>query len=374
MHLEVHNIAPVCNPWIEQNARSSVSIADSSGADSRLPGSIGKHVVEDLSQGRVREAVSQLREQGRVHEIPDREQRLGAIARDYANGGERTLVVAPDNQTRQELNDRIRHELKEQGTVTGPDQQVKVLAPRQDMTGADRAWAARYHEGDVIRYTKGSAQLGIAPGEYATVRDVDARANTLRVELHKDKWETQVRPAAASRRRGLRAGGAVLRKGRPGPAHRARPRKRLGKPRAWQDRANRRFRKRQRQDGFGPNRDVFGRAQAPGSRIRRHEPFGARHDRRPRHRSRGEQPVVGAGQRTLRVRRRLARTRRPPGIHRRCPAAWVSVGPRLDKTIAVSDRTETQGLTANRVESDQQTNTARHSERASVQQEFGQAR
>src|SRR5690349_16497990 len=150
-----------------------------------------KHVVQVLSQGRVREAVSQLHEQGRIHEIPDREQRLGAIARDYANGGERTLVVAPDNQTRQELNDRIRHELKERGTVTGPDHQVKVLTPRQDMTGADRAWAARYREGDVIRYTKGSAQLGIASGEYATVRDVDARQNTLRVELHKDRWETQ---------------------------------------------------------------------------------------------------------------------------------------------------------------------------------------
>jgi ATP-dependent exoDNAse (exonuclease V) alpha subunit len=153
-----------------------------------------KRVASDLSQGRVREAVSQLREQGRVHEIPNREQRLAAIAREYASGGERTLVVAPDNHTRQELNDRIRHELKERGTVTGPDQQVKVLVPRQDMTGADRAWAARYHEGDVIRYTKGSTQLGIAPGEYATVRDVDGRQNTLRVELHKDGWEKQYNP------------------------------------------------------------------------------------------------------------------------------------------------------------------------------------
>ena len=50
------------------------------------------------------------------------------------------------------------------------------------MTGADRAWAAQYREGDVIRYTKGSQQLGIKPGEYATVRKVDARQNTLKVE------------------------------------------------------------------------------------------------------------------------------------------------------------------------------------------------
>jgi ATP-dependent exoDNAse (exonuclease V) alpha subunit len=34
----------------------------------------------------------------------------------------------------------------------------------------------------VIRYTRGSHQLGVKPGEYATVREVDARQNTLKVE------------------------------------------------------------------------------------------------------------------------------------------------------------------------------------------------
>jgi hypothetical protein len=63
------------------------------------------------------------------------------------------------------------------------DHRAAVLVPRQDMTGADRAWAARYQEGDVIRCTKGSRQLGIKPGEYGTVREVDARNNTLKVEL-----------------------------------------------------------------------------------------------------------------------------------------------------------------------------------------------
>lgn len=153
-----------------------------------------KQVVRDLSEGRVREAFAQLRDQDRIREIPDREQRLEAIAREYPKGSERSLVVAPDNQTRQELNDRIRQELKERGVVSRPDQQTKVLVPRQDMTGADRAWAARYREGDVIRYTKGSTQLGIKPGEYAAVRDVDARQNTLRVELQKDGSEKEYDP------------------------------------------------------------------------------------------------------------------------------------------------------------------------------------
>jgi ATP-dependent exoDNAse (exonuclease V) alpha subunit len=61
------------------------------------------------------------------------------------------------------------------------------------MTGADRAWAARYNQGDVIRYTKGSGQHAIKPGEYATVREVDARQNTLRVET-KDGRDIQYDP------------------------------------------------------------------------------------------------------------------------------------------------------------------------------------
>jgi conjugative relaxase-like TrwC/TraI family protein len=152
-----------------------------------------KQVVHDLSQGRVHEAFNQLREQGRVHEIPDRNQRLNAIAREYPKDGQRTLVISPDNQTRQDLNNRIREEMKERGTITEPDHRVQVLVPRQDMTGADRAWAAQYREGDVIRYTKGSAQHAIKPGEYATVRDVNVRQNTLQVET-KDGREVQYDP------------------------------------------------------------------------------------------------------------------------------------------------------------------------------------
>ena len=152
-----------------------------------------KRVVGELAQGRVREAVGDLQKQGRVHEIPDRQQRFDTIAREYANSSSRALVVSPDNQSRRELNDRIREELKSRGVVSRDDHRASVLAPRQDMTGADRAWAARYQEGDVIRYTKGSRELGIKPGEYASVREVNARQNTLKVEFD-DRTQTQYDP------------------------------------------------------------------------------------------------------------------------------------------------------------------------------------
>ena len=152
-----------------------------------------KHVVEDLAQGRVREAFGQLREQSRLHEVPDRNERLNTIAREYSKSEGRTLVISPDNRTRQDLNERIRHELKDRGEVTGPDHRVQVLSQRQEMTGADRGWAQQYRPGDVVRYTKGSDQHQIKPGDYATVRDVDVRHNTLRVET-KDGREVQYDP------------------------------------------------------------------------------------------------------------------------------------------------------------------------------------
>jgi hypothetical protein len=46
-----------------------------------------------------------------VHEIVDRQERLEAIAKAYAERPEQTLVVSPDNRSRQEINERIHREL-----------------------------------------------------------------------------------------------------------------------------------------------------------------------------------------------------------------------------------------------------------------------
>ena len=49
--------------------------------------------------------------------------------------------------------------------MSGEEHRVKVLIPRQDMTGVDRAWAAQYEVGDVVRYAKGSRSMGISAGD-----------------------------------------------------------------------------------------------------------------------------------------------------------------------------------------------------------------
>ena len=142
-----------------------------------------KRVVEQLARGEVREAIQNLDRQCRVHEIPDHGERIAAIAKEYANSPERTLVVSPDNRSRIEINERIHSELQSRGIVSSAEHHIRTLVPRQDLTGADRTWAERYEVGDVLRYSRASKETGIGKGEYAQVKSIDSLANRLTVEL-----------------------------------------------------------------------------------------------------------------------------------------------------------------------------------------------
>lgn len=140
-----------------------------------------KEAVEQLARGDVHGAVANLDQHGRVHEIVVREERLGAIAREYAREPQGTLVISPDNESRRELNNLIHRQMQAGGDVNPEEHKLRVLDSRNEMTGADRQWAAQYEEGDLVRYTRGSKVLGIDPGEYARVNQVDARENRITV-------------------------------------------------------------------------------------------------------------------------------------------------------------------------------------------------
>ena len=140
-----------------------------------------KQVVEQLARGEVREAVQGLERQGRVHEIRGREERITAIAKEYAKSPEGTLVVSPDNRSRVEINEHIRAEMQERGSVSKDEHRIEALVPRQDLTGPERTWAARYEFNDVVRYARASKETGIERGEYARVKSVDADKNLLTV-------------------------------------------------------------------------------------------------------------------------------------------------------------------------------------------------
>jgi conjugative relaxase-like TrwC/TraI family protein len=149
-----------------------------------------KQAVEQLAHGQVREAIENLTRQGRVHEIATRKERLEAIAKAYGERPDATLVVSPDNRSRQEINERIRRELQSDGRVENQEHRVTVLVPRQEMTGADRHWAAQYEPGDIVRYTRGSQAVGVQSGEYVRVTGIDREQNLLTVERDNGQYLT----------------------------------------------------------------------------------------------------------------------------------------------------------------------------------------
>lgn len=159
------------------------------------------NAVEHLSKNETEIGIRLLQEQGRVREIIPQQERITAIAKDYADDPKSTIIVSPDNASRRAINQAVREELQARGTVDTAEHTTRVLTPLSDMTGADRAWAARYQPGDVLHYTCGSKEIGIEGGSYARVIATNSSDNLLTVQTG-DGRQVQYDP---SRLRGISA-------------------------------------------------------------------------------------------------------------------------------------------------------------------------
>jgi len=137
--------------------------------------------VEHLSNNETAIGIQMLDQQGRITEIVDPEQRVATIAKVYAAHPENTLIVSPDNASRRAINQAVRQELQALDIVDKTDHSIRVLAPRNDMTGADREWAARYQPGDVLHYVRGSKEHGIEAKSYAQVVTTNPTENFVTV-------------------------------------------------------------------------------------------------------------------------------------------------------------------------------------------------
>jgi conjugative relaxase-like TrwC/TraI family protein len=137
--------------------------------------------VEHLARNETHTGISLLQAQGRITEISNPQERIAAIARDYASNPEKTLIVSPDNASRRDINQAVRTELQASGALGKENISFPVLVARNDMTGADRAWAAKYNPGDTVQYIRGSQQLGLGKNSYATVIATDPANNRVTV-------------------------------------------------------------------------------------------------------------------------------------------------------------------------------------------------
>ena len=139
--------------------------------------------VQYLATNETEKGIALLSDQGRVTELASALERIAAIARDYAARPENTLIVSPDNRSRQQINEAVRGELLKAGTLAEDGRQFLTLSHRSDMTGPDRTWAAMYRPGDVVQYERGSKAEGIERGSFGVVRSSDAATNRLTVEF-----------------------------------------------------------------------------------------------------------------------------------------------------------------------------------------------
>jgi hypothetical protein len=138
--------------------------------------------VEHFSKNETAAGVALLQQQGRVTEITDPQQRIEAVAKQYAANPNSTIIVSPDNTSRIALNQAVRQELQAAGIITATEHSFRVLTPRSDMTGVDRAWAAHYDIGDVLYYHRGSKETGLDRHSYARVVASDPKKNLLTVQ------------------------------------------------------------------------------------------------------------------------------------------------------------------------------------------------
>ncbi len=137
-------------------------------------------VVDQLAHGRTTEALDLLESIGQVHVIPDVRQRLSAAVEAALERD--TMIVVPDNDTRQALNALVHHARQQRGELGHNSTAVRVLVPRQDMTAADREEPTMYHVGDVVRFGRGSPAAKIPARSLGTVTGTDKQTVTVTVQ------------------------------------------------------------------------------------------------------------------------------------------------------------------------------------------------
>ena len=139
--------------------------------------------VQHLATNETEKGIALLAQQGRVTELANPNDRVAAIAKDYAAKPENTIIVSPDNRSRQQINEAVRGELLKTGAIADDGQRFLTLSHRSDMTGPDRTWAAMYRAGDVVQYERGSRAEGIERGSFGVVKSNDPASNRVTVEL-----------------------------------------------------------------------------------------------------------------------------------------------------------------------------------------------
>jgi ATP-dependent exoDNAse (exonuclease V) alpha subunit len=147
------------------------------------------------------------RDLGAIEENGHKRRRIGKMVDFYLVDPENTLLLAPDNATRREINDAVQEGLFEKGVLSRDTRiELTMMGAVKQMGKADLRRATRYQVGDVIRWGKSTTLAGrmgsvfgpnsrIERGEYTEVIGSDPANNRLKIRTRLGEIEYAVTAA-----------------------------------------------------------------------------------------------------------------------------------------------------------------------------------
>ena len=105
---------------------------------------------------------------------------------------ERTGVMAPSHELRQDINSHIRERLEREGRIHGPAYQGQRLMSH-GFTNAEKALPANYAPGDVVAFHRRYRRIGVEKGEERTVVGVDGKTGRVILEGPRGNGKETVR-------------------------------------------------------------------------------------------------------------------------------------------------------------------------------------
>ena len=274
--------------------------------------------VQLLAKNETAEGINMLAEQGRIVEIQIDRDRIAAIAKDYATNPQNTIIVSPDNRSRQQINEAVRIELRKGAGLAEDGQILRTL------THPLRHDGSRPHLGGAIQRRRRSPVQHWQQGRGNRARQLRNCPVRRCPGKHAHcffgkRLKCHLRPAPAKRCQCLPRGGAGIRRGRPRPVHRT-------AQGIWhrQSRLGNRGQPRRRENDLAYGRQVrphgytrYNGVSPVRPRLRRHVAQLTRPYRRARSRSHRHRIIAESHQQSSCLRRNLPRVGRCSHLHKR---------------------------------------------------------
>lgn len=140
--------------------------------------------VKEFSKGNSNDGLDLLDKAGHLKEFESQHDRYREFTNLYSDSPRNTTGIAPDNKSVTDLNLLVRQKLADDGHVAKESYAADILRNRQDLTAAAKDYAFSHEVGNAIRFSRANKQLGVATGDYGTVKAIDRDANQVTVAVN----------------------------------------------------------------------------------------------------------------------------------------------------------------------------------------------